>query len=119
MTEMTAPIGPKTARVNRAHWKESYPWAGLKFALAEICHRSIWGDDYHLRVPWMHPDDRDAMADDPEWWAYYRIRPKRGWRSFVKIGDIWHVSKAKPASADPNEPQPVVTILELTGGAAG
>lgn len=98
MTGRTAPIGPKTVRVMGSHWKESAPWSGLKFdwSLTEVRSGSIWSnDDYHLRVPFIHPDDEGGTHEEEN--MYYRVRLKRPWKSFVKIGGVWHVSKDKPA----------------------
>jgi hypothetical protein len=90
--QRTAPIGPATVTVNGDHWPAKWAWAGLHFEDAHLRSRSPWcNDDYHLGVPWMHPDDYDVMHDDPDCWATYRVRPKRGWRSFVRIDGVWHV----------------------------
>ncbi len=99
---LMAPIGSKTVTINGSHWKESAPWAGLDFHRAELRSASIWNDDdYHLGVPWMHPCDRVGHIDDPDWWAVYRVRLKRGWKSFVWNGATWCVSKAPPLSYAP------------------
>lgn len=94
MKPLTAPIGPTTVTVLGSHWRESAPWAGFDFSRAEIRSGSIWSpDDYHLGVPWMHPDDPAQIGRDPDDESIYRLRLKRGWRSFVCIDGVWLVSK--------------------------
>lgn len=97
MNESTAPIGPKTVTVLGYHWPEGEDWSGFKWSEAELRSGSIWSnDDYHLGVPWMHPDDRcnPGLENDPDWWGIYRLRLKRGWKSFTQIDGEWRVSKA-------------------------
>lgn len=93
MTYPSAPIGTKTVWVNGSNWRWS--WAGFDFSRAEMRSGSIWSnDDYHLGVPWMHPDYIERYGRDPSFEGIYRIRPKRGWRSFVRVDGVWLVSKA-------------------------
>jgi hypothetical protein len=92
-----AEIGPKTVRVLGYKWSANAPWAGLHFDKAVLRTGSIWSDDdYHLDVPWLHPDDV-AMEPYPDAWCRYRVRPARGWHSFVLVDGVWMVSKDRPA----------------------
>jgi hypothetical protein len=60
----------------------------LHFDRAELHTESLWSpDDYHLDVPFVHPDDAAEV-----WAAAYRVRLKRPWRSFVRIDGQWMVS---------------------------
>jgi hypothetical protein len=100
-TETTPePIGPATVTVLGHVWKPGDPWAGLDFSRATLRMGSIWSnDDYHLQVPWCHPDDQDetwgTAAYEPD--TFYRIRPSRkGWR-FVQVDGVWMVTK-EPAN---------------------
>ena len=87
----TAPIGPKTVTVLGSHRPADWEWGGFDWSRAELRSGSIWSpDDYHLGVPWSHPNDGHDPGND----AIYRIRLKRGWRSFVKVDGAWMVSKA-------------------------
>lgn len=95
MTIDTAPIGPKTVTVLGSHWPARWEWEGFDFTRAELRSGSIWSnDDYHLSVPWMHPDDIARWGRDPDFEGIYRIRLKRGWKSFVRVDCEWRVSKA-------------------------
>jgi hypothetical protein len=114
--QRTAPIGPATVTVNGDHWPAKWAWAGLHFEDAHLRSRSPWcNDDYHLGVPWMHPDDYDVMHDDPDCWATYRVRPKRGWRSFVRIDGVWHVSSEPEKQMPPfgTPPWQQVTVVDV------
>jgi hypothetical protein len=73
-----------------SHWPAHWEWAGLDFARAELRNRSIWGQDYHLDVPFWHPDDGEP-PDPPE--MYYRVRLKRGWKRFVCVDGTWMVER--------------------------
>ena len=92
------PIGPKTVTVNGGRWTAKSNWRGLYLDRAELLHKSLWnalgmpGDDYHLRVPWLHPDDAH-YADDPDSWAFYRVRPKRDRDRFVRVDGVWMVEE--------------------------
>lgn len=92
----TAPIGPKTVTVLGSHWRESSPWDGFDWSRAEVrSHNILSCEDYHLGVPWAHPEDRRNYNNDPGVFGIYRLRLKRGWRSFIKTADgIWMVSNA-------------------------
>lgn len=95
---VTAPIGPKTVTVLGSHWPATWNWSGFDWSRAELRSGSIWSnDDYHLGLPWMHPNDEAAVGRDPDYEGIYRIRPNRGWRSFVRVDGEWLVSKAPPA----------------------
>jgi len=93
------PVSPETCTVNGYGGRGV--WAGLDMSRAELCEQSAimiavnWPNeappDHHLRVPWMHPDDRPEMADDPDAWCYYRIRTRRKKARFEKVGDMWMV----------------------------
>lgn len=87
---ITAPIGPETVTVLGYHWPKTAPWDALDFKDAELWEKSIWGEDYHLRVPFWDPDEIPQPAE-PE--TYYRIRLKRGWKRFVQIDGVWMVAK--------------------------
>jgi hypothetical protein len=95
------PIGPATVTVLGSIWPANAPWSGLDFTRAKLCNTSIWGGDcdYHLRVPWCHPDDQDSTwgtaAYQEDCW--YRIRPRReSWR-FVQVAGVWMVAEAAHA----------------------
>jgi hypothetical protein len=95
------PIGPHTVTVLGSIWRPSAPWAGLDFSRAKLRDTSIWGDDYHLNVPWCHPSDQDETwgtpAYEPDCW--YRVRPRRkSWR-FVQVDGVWMVAEREPANA--------------------
>ena len=93
--ETTALIGPKTVTVLGSHWRDGHSWQGFDWSRAELRSGSIWSnDDYHLGVPWAHPDDRKMTNDDPDVFGVYRVRLKRGWKSFVQVDGEWRVSKA-------------------------
>ncbi len=95
MNFKTAPIGPKTVTVLGSHWSAHWKWDGFDFSRAELRSGSIWSnDDYHLGVPWAHPDDRRRYNDDPDVFGIYRLRLKRGWKSFVRVDGVWCVSNA-------------------------
>jgi hypothetical protein len=114
---VTAPIGSKTVTVCGEHWKESAPWGGFDWSKAEIRSDSIWyNGDYHLGVPWMHPEDQArGYASDPDWWGIYRVRLKRGWHSFVCISGEWRVSKAAPEQGRLGTPPwEQVRVIEVT-----
>lgn len=97
MSEVTAPIGPATVTVLGSHWRAGPLWAGFDFTRAEVRSHNLFGvEDYHLGVPWMHPDDIKTYGRDPDMEGIYRLRLKRGWRSFVCIDGQWLVSKAAP-----------------------
>ena len=94
MPDPTAPISIATVTVNGSHWPAKWNWGGFDLSRAELRSGSIWADgDYHLGVPWMHPDDVARHGRDPEYECIYRLRLKRGWRSFVQIDGVWCVSK--------------------------
>lgn len=63
----------------------------------------------------MHPDDKQSAADDPDSWCIYRVRLKRGWRSFVQIDSQWKVSKAPPQEGSFGTPPPeqISAIIEV------
>lgn len=101
----TAPIGPKTVTVLGSHWPATWPWSGFDWSRAELRSGSIWSnDDYHLGVPWMHPDDFAHGGWDGDDDAIYRVRLKRGWKSFVQVNGAWMVSKAPPLDGDYGTP---------------
>lgn len=86
------PVLPRTVEVLGSYWPEAYVWEGLDFANAVVRERSpISGHPlHHLAVPWMHPDDRADMADDPDAWCIYRVYPAReGWRFHRRQDGIW------------------------------
>lgn len=91
----TAPIGTKTVTVLGSNWPDGRLWAGFDWSRAELRSHSLCGGDYHLGVPWAPPDDRQRFEDDPDIFGIYRLRLKRGWKSFVQAPDgTWLVSKA-------------------------
>ena len=91
-------IGPATVTVLGHIWDGKAPWNGLDFTRAELRETSIWGPDYHLRVPWRHPDDA-ACQEGHEDECFDRVRPRRrGWR-FVQVGGEWMVTNKEPANA--------------------
>jgi hypothetical protein len=95
------PIDHTNVTVNGSKWRAKDPWDGLNFKRAEVREKSslmvfLFGEaeappDHHLRVPWMHPEDRAAMADDPDYWAYYRVRPVKKRARFEKKRGKWLV----------------------------
>ena len=112
----TAPIGPKTVTVLGSHWKEGPLWTGFDWTRAELRSASIWSnDDYHLGVPWMHPNDISRYGRNKDMSGIYRLRLKSGWKSFVRIGDEWRVSKAPPTERGPfgTPPDGQVHIIEI------
>ncbi|TRD03787.1 hypothetical protein FJV76_14210 [Mesorhizobium sp. WSM4303] len=70
---MRLPIDPTTCTVLGYKPKNADDplWAGLEMSRAELRN---WAD-YHLAVPWEHPDDQARFKDDPKDWAIYRVRP--------------------------------------------
>jgi hypothetical protein len=89
----TAPIGPNTVTVLGSHWRAGPSWEGFDWSRAKLRSWSIRSfTDYHLAVPWAHANDRHEPVDK---WCVYRVRLKRGWRSFVQGEDGgWMVSTA-------------------------
>lgn len=92
-----ATVGPQTVTVLGSHWPSGPLWSGFDWSRAIVLEGSIWSnDDYHLAVPWAHFLDRKAFGYDPDIFGIYRLRLKRGWRSFVRAEDgTWLVSRAK------------------------
>lgn len=83
------PINPGNCTVNGYIVKETDPdWTGLDFTNCELRHFSIWGEDYHLRVPWWHPEDGPA-PNPPE--MYYRVRPKSQSDTFYQDDGVWFI----------------------------
>ena len=71
------PVSPSNCTVlGREVTVDDDAWHGLDFDHPETAalEYSIWGTDYHLRVPWWGPDD-GPPPEPPE--MYYRVRPKR------------------------------------------
>jgi hypothetical protein len=101
----TIAVDISTCTVNGSSYsKPSAAWDGLDLNLAEVREQStlmlaITGKDappdHHLDVPWMHPEDRPKMADDPDAWCFYRVRPRYRYRRFrfVKIAGQWFLAK--------------------------
>lgn len=118
--DTTAPIGPKTVTVLGSHWRDGPLWTGFDWARAELRSGSIWSNgDYHLGVPWAHPDDRRNFVDDPDIFGIYRLRLKRGWKSFVQVDGVWSVSKAPPPTGwFGTPPEGQVTVIEIGEGCA-
>lgn len=113
----TAPIGPATVTVLGYHWRAGPRWDGFDFARAELRSHCPLGEDYHLSVPWMHPDDKAQHADDPDCWCIYRLRLKRGWKSFVQVDGAWHVSRAPRQDSPPFGTPPwgqIRAVVEVT-----
>lgn len=112
----SAPIGITTVWVNGSNWRGS--WAGFDFTRAELRSGSIWSRaDYHLGVPWMHPDDEAFYGRDPDSEGIYRVRVKRPWKSFVQVDGTWLVSKAPRQEGRYGTPpsSQISAIIELSG----
>lgn len=96
-----SPVSADNCTINGYRAKAtSAAWIGLDLARAEILRQStlmlcVFGKDapydLHLNVPWMHPEDREKHADNPDSWCYYRVRPKRkrGARFFRAEDGMW------------------------------
>lgn len=92
---MTEPLSPSNCTVLGYTVTATDPmWTGLDLSRAEIGRDLVGG--YCLSVPWLHPDDRVRHINDPDWWAFYCVRPRKHWRSFVRVDGVWHVSEEKP-----------------------
>ena len=87
------PVSPETVTVlGRRVNSKSASWRGLNFSKADllaqatlmmaVCGSDIAPFDYHLRVPFCHPDDQTGTAGD---WTecFYRVRPR------MKPGKLW------------------------------
>lgn len=84
------PVSPANCTVlGREVTVEDDDWRGLDFDHpdTEAFEYSVWGADYHLRVPWSHPDD-GPPPEPPE--QYFRVRPKQASGArFEKLGGRW------------------------------
>jgi hypothetical protein len=101
-----APINAKSVTVLGSHWPDGPLWAGFDFTRAELrSHSLLRGGDYHLGVPWAHPDDRKRSNDHPDVFGVYRLRLKRPWKSFVQVDGVWMVSKEPPQTGVFGTPQ--------------
>ncbi len=93
------PISADRVTINGYRYKtESPAWAGLDLTKAVERHYSIWGKDYHLDVPFWHPDD-GPHPDPPE--MRYRVRPRRVREHFERRGDMWGIAKGRPLPPPP------------------
>jgi hypothetical protein len=97
---MRLPVEPATCTVlgYKPKGADDPLWAGLELSRAELRE---WAD-YHLAVPWEHPEDQEAFGDDPSDWAIYRVRPRmepgKKWKgkkvnavAFVRDADAWWI----------------------------
>jgi hypothetical protein len=104
----TLPVAPETVTVlgSRVRADEA-AWAGLDWTgnvvvreQSTLMRWAVGNDappDHHLDVPWMHPDDRASMADYPDGWCVYRVRPRRkGYRFERALGEPtgWRLVRA-------------------------
>ncbi len=88
LAEIGEPVSAANCTINGSRYKNTSPaWTGLDFSRAELRTQStlelyILGQDaapydLHLDVPWMHHEDRSRHFNDPQYWARYRVRPRR------------------------------------------
>ena len=92
MTHPTAPrpIGPDAVTVLGSHWSAEQPWSGLDFTRAEL--RTNY-NDYRLRVPWLHPEDKARGMTWEDDGSFYAVRPKLARDRFVQVEGVWMVER--------------------------